>query len=145
LLNQVKKAHTTGRLAMTLRQSVATCYRRYADFTGRASRSEYWWFVLFAGLVEMAGVVLAVLMARSSAAGVLVALFVLFGLFVLGTILPTFAVWVRRLHDTDHSGAWWFIGLIPVIGGIVLFVFLVSKGTPAPNRYGPPTNQARSG
>jgi uncharacterized membrane protein YhaH (DUF805 family) len=129
---------------MTFGEAVSTCFRKYADFTGRASRSEYWWFVLFQYLILVVAVMVAAALARgSSGAGATV--FVLLGVFWLGMILPQLAVWVRRLHDTGHSGAWWLIGLIPFFGILVLFVFLVSEGTPGPNPYGPPPGRAQGG
>ena len=97
--------------------------RKYADFSGRASRKEYWLFFLGQSVI---GIVLA-----------LVLLFpVLYFMFLLGTIVPALAVLVRRLHDTNRSGWWLFITFVPVVGGIAMFVFLVLEGTSGDNDYG---------
>ncbi len=100
---------------MTFQESVKTCFSKYADFTGRATRSEYWWFVLFVVLV--------------SAATSLVS-HVLSALFSLATFLPSIAAAARRLHETNRSGWWQLIALVPVIGIIVLIVFLAQEGRP---------------
>lgn len=123
--------------------------RRYADFSGRSRRKEYWMYVLFLIIVF---VVLSVLdsmlgLGGSSSsdlstsgervgASASVHGGVLTIIFWLATLVPSIAVGVRRLHDTDRSGWWLLIGLIPLIGGIVLLVFNVSEGTRGPNRFG---------
>jgi uncharacterized membrane protein YhaH (DUF805 family) len=122
---------------MSFGESIATCFSKYADFTGRASRPEYWWFYLFVFVVNL------VLMFtwigsfsdpfRSSFPSGLILSFV-FGLVVL---LPSLAALVRRLHDTGKSGAYFFFVLIPFVGGIILLVFLAIEGDPGPNMYGP--------
>lgn len=102
--------------------------RKYAEFNGRARRTEYWMFVLFNFI---AYVVLGVAERILHLSGVLSAAY---GLAVL---IPSLAVSVRRLHDTDRSGWWLLIGLIPLIGAIVLIVFAVQEGQATPNKYGP--------
>lgn len=95
-------------------------------FNGRASRSAFWWFTL---LVFVIAVVIDIIAASAK----LTALpYVVEALIAIVTI----ALQVRRLHDTDRSGFWWFIGLIPLVGGIVLLVFDCLPGTPGPNRFG---------
>ncbi len=94
---------------MTFQESIRVCFSKYADFNGRADRSEYWWFILFLIIVS-----LATSMVSS----------VLSGLFSLGTLLPSIAVTTRRLHDTNRSGWWQLIAVVPLIGIIVLIVFL---------------------
>jgi uncharacterized membrane protein YhaH (DUF805 family) len=98
-------------------------------FNGRASRSAYWWYALALLIVD---VVLQIIsgVAGSSALAVLVSLI----LIVVG--LSGLSVGIRRLHDTDKSGWWILIGLIPIIGTIILIVFLCTPGTPGPNRFG---------
>lgn len=103
---------------MTFTDSIKTCFNKYATFEGTASRSEYWWFMLFLFLASAAANVI------SETLGVL---------FTLATILPSIAAACRRLHDTDRSGWWQLIVLVPVIGWIVLIVFLVQESRP--NRY----------
>ena len=117
--------------------AVTTGFRKYADFSGRASRSEYWWWGLFVFLVGILALVLdAVLFPGLRRSGASVG--VLQAIAGLALFLPGLAVAVRRFHDTDRSGWWWLIWLIPIIGWIVLIVFLASSGTPGANRFGPP-------
>ena len=122
-------------------EAVATCFRKYATFSGRARPSEFWWWVLF--LVILWAVIGAVAGAAGSIdefgdldsnAGAAA----LLGVVSLGLILPNLAVAVRRLHDTGRSGWFLFLGLIPCIGGILLLVFYASAGDPGPNKFGPP-------
>ncbi|MET0271032.1 MAG: DUF805 domain-containing protein [Sphingomonas sp.] len=132
--------------------------RRYAQFTGRARRKEYWMFALF---IVIASIVLAIVESvlgigtTTTTSGVPADAYGfaysadhnmgwLSGLFALAMLIPSIAVGVRRLHDTDRSGWWMLIGLIPLIGGIVLFVFMVTSGTRGPNRFGPDPVEADS-
>jgi len=103
--------------------------KKYADFTGRARRGEFWWFYLANGIIGWSLIILS-----------LAAPFVLLAwlIFVIGTIIPILAVAVRRLHDTNRSGATVLLALVPIVGPIILIVFLASSGTPGDNRYGPP-------
>lgn len=121
-------------------------YRRYAEFSGRSRRMEYWMFALFETIVFLVLYILMFAgMPATDADGQMLeapgALFyvvmLLLLVFCLGTIIPALAVTVRRLHDTDRSGWWWWIQLIPFIGAIVMLVFMVLDGTPGPNRFGP--------
>lgn len=107
--------------------------RKYATFTGRARRKEYWMYWLIYVLISI------VLMFVDGIAGTLNAdtgtgLFS--SIFMLGTLLPSLAVTVRRLHDTDRNGWWILLGFIPLIGGLILLIFTVKAGDPAENRYG---------
>ncbi|HKK77233.1 MAG TPA: DUF805 domain-containing protein [Saprospiraceae bacterium] len=106
--------------------------RSYSDFSGRARRSEFWYFVLFNFLISLGlGAIDAILgLEMGGNVGILG---LLYSLFVL---IPSLAVAVRRLHDTDRTGWWILIGLIPIIGFIVLIVFYVQEGTPGENEYG---------
>lgn len=107
--------------------------RKYAVFEGRARRMEYWMFVLINCLII---VVLSVvdtvvgLFSLGDSVGALT------GLYWLVVLVPSVAVTVRRLHDTDRSGWWALLALLPVLGTIVLFVFCVLDGTPGANRFG---------
>ncbi len=108
--------------------------KKYAVFSGRSRRMEYWYFVLFNIIVAivLAGIdALLGTFSSSSSIGLLS------GIYGLAVIIPSLAVTVRRLHDIDRSGWWIFINLIPLIGAIVLLVFAVSEGTAGNNRYGP--------
>jgi uncharacterized membrane protein YhaH (DUF805 family) len=101
--------------------------QRYAKFDGRAGRSEFWWFVL-ANLIISA--VLNIL-------GNVTSLFtVLAVVYSLGVLIPGIAVAIRRLHDTDKSGWFLLLALIPIVGFIILIVFYAMEGTPGPNKYG---------
>lgn len=117
---------------MSFGQAVSTVLtQKYATFSGRARRSEYWFFYLFNVVV---GAVLNGLAAVTGAKAVsYVALIVL-----LALLIPNLAVAARRLHDTGRTGWWLLIGVIPIIGAIVLIVFLASDSQPQTNSYGPP-------
>ena len=108
--------------------------KKYATFEGRARRSEYWYFVLFYVLVIFVLVIVDGLAGTFSEEAE-IGLFS--GLFMLATILPSLAVMVRRLHDTDRSGWWVLINLIPIVGALVLLVFTVLDSQPGTNRFGP--------
>lgn len=103
---------------MTFSESIQTCFKKYADFNGCASRSEYWWWVLF--------IVLAIV-------GLSLVSEPLGAIFNLAILLPTIAVTARRLHDTDRSGWLQLVGLIPLIGLIVLFWY--AQEGKHPNRF----------
>jgi uncharacterized membrane protein YhaH (DUF805 family) len=100
---------------------------RYAQFTGRSRRAEFWWYAL-AGLII--GIAFNILIAISSF------FWVIYAIYGLAVLIPGLAVGVRRLHDTDKSGWWLLIALVPLVGIIVLIVFWATDGTPGPNQYG---------
>ena len=103
------------------------CWKKYATFEGRARRKEYWMFVLFNFIAAfVAGL----------ADGIL-GTCILFPLYSLAALVPSLAVMVRRLHDTNRSGWWFLIGFVPLIGGIWLLILLVLDGTLGGNRFGP--------
>ena len=100
--------------------------KKYAVFNGRAGREEYWYFVLFN---IIASVVLSIVDHFLGIA--------LFGsLYALAVLLPGIGVSIRRLHDTNRSGWWLLIAFIPLIGAIVLLVFMVQEGTSDNNQFG---------
>jgi uncharacterized membrane protein YhaH (DUF805 family) len=99
---------------------------KYAVFTGRAQRAEYWYFVLFNSLFWIGLRIF----------DRLIGIQILSNVYALAVFIPGLAVAVRRLHDTDRSGWWLLIGLIPVIGWIILIIFLAEDGQPQENRYG---------
>ena len=124
----------SGTTSMGFPDAVRSVLTQYATFTGRARRAEYWWFALFSVVVVMVAAII------DAAIG-----FPLLQLVVsLGLVIPSLAVGVRRLHDTDRSGWWLLLGLVP-FGGIVLLVFYCLEGQPAPNRYGPDPKAPLSG
>jgi uncharacterized membrane protein YhaH (DUF805 family) len=106
---------------MALIDSVQTCFVKYADFQGRASRAEFWHWALF-NLVVSIG--LSVVSEWLSIA------------FTLATLLPYIAVTTRRLHDTDRGGWSQLVGLIPVIGWVLMLVWLAQPAPPDVNRFG---------
>ncbi|MDX1462312.1 MAG: DUF805 domain-containing protein [Marinirhabdus sp.] len=116
----------------------------YANFDGRARRSEYWYFSLLNILITVVfGFILVVMGALSDRAGEPPVTFYLvlmvLALAYLMLLLPSIAVAVRRLHDTDKSGWWYLLGVIPIInyvGGIVLLIFYCTEGTRGANQYG---------
>jgi uncharacterized membrane protein YhaH (DUF805 family) len=121
---------------MSFTAAVRSVLSQYVGFGGRARRAEYWWFVLFSVLVGIVTSILDIALGTDFEGSVTSG--GLFNLIAnLALLLPSLAVAVRRLHDTDRSGWWILIALIPLIGAIVLLVFFVQDGTAGPNRFGP--------
>ena len=125
---------------MTFGQSVATCFAKYVDFSGRATRPEFWWFFLFNAIAT-----LVASMVDSAVSG---RMHLTFGmtwalsadrpaqaLVTLGLLLPNLAVGARRLHDIGRTGWWQLMALIPCLGLIVLVVFWCTAGDRHQNRY----------
>lgn len=115
--------------------------RRYAEFSGRSRRKEYWMFFLLnlligalVGLVFLVGYYAG--MSQTEMDTYLMPLVWLSCLVSLAFVIPGLAVTVRRLHDTDRSGWMILIGLIPLVGGIILLIWYCTEGTPGPNRFG---------
>lgn len=106
---------------MTFTESISTCFSKYASFDGTASRSEYWWFMLFLFVTS------AVVSIVNESLGIV---------FNLATFIPSIAAACRRLHDTDRSGWLQLLFLVPVIGWIIVIVFLAQESRP--NRYSQP-------
>ena len=111
---------------MSFTDAIRDGFSKYVTFSGRSSRSAYWWWYLFGILV------LVVSLAIDYALG---AGGILYVLVALAMLLPNLAVLVRRLHDAGHSGWWLLIGLLPLIGAIVLLVFTL-QGSDQPNQWG---------
>ena len=109
--------------------------KNYVGFSGRSRRSEYWSFTLFYLVLAIVLSVLDGIVFGGSVDGKGTP--VLSGLFMLAMLLPSIAVGIRRLHDTDRSGWWLLIGLVPLVGFIVLIVFFVQDSKPGDNRFGP--------
>lgn len=119
---------------MSFGQAVSACFAKYGDFTGRARRAEYWYWVLFTFLANFAVSFLAGLLfgvGSSEQIG-------LYWLALLSLALPGFTALVRRLHDTNRSG-WWYWIILTIIGAIPLLIWLCEEGTPGDNKYGPRT------
>lgn len=114
-------------------------FQKYADFSTRSRRSEYWYFTLFNVLAVF---VLAMVGGMiSEVIGSEVGLIPLF-IYYFGVLIPSLAVGVRRLHDTGRSGWWLLISLVPLIGSIVLLVFYCEDSNPGPNKWGPNPKEA---
>jgi uncharacterized membrane protein YhaH (DUF805 family) len=109
--------------------------KKYAEFTGRARRKEYWMFVL---LVFAIYIVAAIIDGILGMGGMIAGAYgPLMTIAALALLIPSIAVGIRRLHDTNRSGWWLLIGLIPIVGSIILLVFFVLEGSRGPNQYGP--------
>ena len=115
---------------MGFEEAVRSALNKYADFNGRARRSEYWYFVLFTFLVS-----LAISVVGTPIGGPWLVR-VLNGLFTLAIFIPSLALVFRRLHDTGHTGLWFLLGFFPLTA-IVLIVFLCLDSQPGANEYGP--------
>lgn len=102
--------------------------KKYVVFEGRARRKEFWMFVLFSLIISLVLGVLDSVLKLNGTLGMI---------YSLAVFLPSLAVSIRRLHDTDRSGWWNLIGLVPVIGFIMLIVFAATDSTPGQNKYGP--------
>jgi len=113
--------------------AVRSVLTRYAVFSGRARRSEYWFFVLFNVLVSIVAAVLDRAVGSDLGGGTGVVSLVV----TLALLVPGLAVSWRRLHDTGRSGAWFLIVLVPLVGPIVLLVFQCLDSQPGANRFGP--------
>lgn len=106
----------------------------YANFEGRARREEYWMFTLFNIIFIIAIMLISGLLAGAFDAPAFMGLYII---YALGVLIPGIAVAVRRLHDTNKSGWFYLVALIPFIGSIWLIVLLVTEGDSGPNQYGP--------
>ena len=133
---------------MSFLEAIKTCFQKFAEFQGRASRPEFWWFVLLYYIIILAPALPLLALASNSprrtslgfdesVSGVALFFVFLTGVAVLAFIIPYLAAWFGRLHDTGKSGWWWLLALLP-FGWIVLLVFLVSEGDRGLNQYGPP-------
>lgn len=112
--------------------------KKYAVFSGRARRKEYWMFVLINFVIIMVLEGLFIFPTLMSGSGEFPTFgYILVMLYALAIFLPALGVMVRRLHDVGKSGWWYFIALIPFIGGIWLLVLLIGDSQPGTNKYGP--------
>ena len=116
---------------MNFQESIEKCLKNYANFKGRASRSEYWFFILFGILVSIGTVILDLLLFDSS--GTYSPLNTIAG---LALIIPQLSAGCRRLHDIGKSG-WWQLLYITIIGGIVVLIWLVTDTIKRKNQFGP--------
>ncbi len=108
--------------------------KNYVGFSGRARRKEYWMFTLFNAIaIILLSIIDGIISSANSQSG----FGMLSSIYLLAVFLPSIAVTTRRLHDTDRSGWWQLLMLIPVIGTVVLLVFTAMDGTRGDNRFGP--------
>ena len=126
---------------MGFTEAIKTNFSKYVTFSGRAPRSEFWWWALFTflgnlilGAIDMALFGTTVVGPEGFSAQTNFS--PLAGIFSLAVLLPSISVAVRRLHDTNRSGWWWWLILIPLVGIIVLIVFWATEGTRGTNTYG---------
>ncbi|WP_343615141.1 DUF805 domain-containing protein [Flavobacterium sp.] len=113
-------------------------FENYANFKGRARRSEYWYFALASSLICFALIIIGLIIG-GILGDALTGVFIGYGLFLLyglATLLPGLAVTVRRMHDIGKSGWYYFVSFIPFIGGIWALILLCTEGNYGPNQYG---------
>ncbi|MCC5922249.1 MAG: DUF805 domain-containing protein [Crocinitomicaceae bacterium] len=119
------------------------CLRQFTDFKGRARRKEYWMFTLFNMIFAFAAMLLDNIFGIADPE---LGYGLIYGFYTLGVFVPSLAVAVRRLHDTDHSGWMILIAFIPIIGAIWLLVLFVKEGDKGSNRFGPdPKSESQTG
>jgi uncharacterized membrane protein YhaH (DUF805 family) len=123
-----KRIFISPHLILCVMEWFIKCLKQYADFSGRARRKEYWMFTLFVCIFWF---ILLMIMFTVPILG-----FVVFVIFALGMIVPNLAVLVRRLHDVGKSGWMYLIVLIPLAGGIWLFVLMCLDSQPGANKWG---------
>lgn len=127
---------------MGLKEAVVSVFSKYATFSGRATRSEYWFFYLFnvimcLGLVAVCAILGAIFKGAAGAVGGYTVGTILYWIYALAAFIPYLAVSVRRLHDTGRSGFNLFWMFLPIIGAILLLVYFVTASNPGDNAYGP--------
>ena len=125
--------------------AVQRFFKKYATFTGRASRSEYWWWALVQVIVSFGLMIVALATTAGptvdevgnpvAPSGLGLVFFIIYLLWGLATIVPHLALSVRRLHDTNRSGFWFFIVFVPLVGGIILLVFMLLDSNPEGARF----------
>lgn len=119
-----------------------TVLKKYVEFSGRARRKEFWMFTLFNVIISIILGIIDRIIGTDYGNG---SSGLLSTIYSLGVLLPSIAVGIRRLHDTNRSGWWILIGLIPCVGWIILIVFYATEGVAGPNQYGPDPKAAERG
>ena len=119
---------------MDIQTSMKTCFNKYATFSGRASRSEYWFFILFGILGGIVTLIIDVMILDYSIESEYTPINLIFSLIL---IIPSIAVACRRLHDVNKSG-WWQLIWLTIIGGILLLIWYFKEGEKRKNRFGTP-------
>ncbi len=120
---------------MTFVEAIKSGFKNMTKFEGRSTRSEYWWFFLFYVLCAIVANILGAILFHSDGTGMSGGGLALLCLVALAFLLPSLSLAFRRLHDTNRSGWWLLLALVPV-GGLVLLIFYCLPGTPGPNKYG---------
>jgi len=123
----VEVINETGVIKMTFTEAIQSVLKNYANFSGRARRSEYWYWNL---AVIILYVLLAIVGRFSDALSVVI------GLVFFASVIPSMTVLVRRLHDVDKSGWWLLLGLIPIFGYIIISIWNIQEGTKGTNGHG---------
>ena len=116
---------------MSFSEAVKSGFDHYVKFDGRADRPAFWWWFLFTILAAIAAEIVDAIIGTHF----------IYLIVALALILPNLSVAIRRLHDTDRTGWWILIGLIPIVGFIVLLIFYLQDGDDGPNKYGPPMGE----
>ena len=118
---------------MDFMTAVRTCFQKYANISGRAPRSEYWWFALFMVIASFVlGIIDGLIFGMGPGNVGILGL-----IFSLGTLLPSICVGGRRLHDVGRSAWWMLLIFIPIVGWLVLLWWAIQPGTPGTNDFGP--------
>ncbi|MDR4936889.1 DUF805 domain-containing protein [Rossellomorea marisflavi] len=110
--------------------------KQYADFSGRTRRQEYWMYMLFYSIFGIILYGVAVIGMAMQSEGIILLGMGIYILYTLALLVPTLAITVRRLHDTGRSGFWYFIGFVPLVGGIILLVFCCLDSENGNNQWG---------
>ena len=116
---------------MTFTEAVKSVFSKYATFSGRARRKEYWYFVLFNMVVSIVIGMLARAIGGENLERTLT------GIWSIAVLIPGLAVVWRRLHDIGKSGGWWFLVFVPLVGWIILLIWFCQDSQPGENQYGP--------
>jgi uncharacterized membrane protein YhaH (DUF805 family) len=114
---------------MNFYAAIKSAFSQYATFSGRASRSEFWFFYLFLVIASFVAASIDALVLNNQNSYLTLILF-------LATLIPLIAITTRRLHDTDRSGWWQLLPFIPLVGAIILIIWLCTASTPGSNRFG---------
>jgi uncharacterized membrane protein YhaH (DUF805 family) len=117
---------------MGFSEAVKSGFDHYTTFDGRANKPAFWWWFLFQIIVYIAAEIVDAILGTT----------IFWIIVALGLLLPNLSVAIRRLHDTNRTGWWILIGLIPLVGFIVLLIFYLQQSDPGPNDYGPPMAEA---
>jgi uncharacterized membrane protein YhaH (DUF805 family) len=112
---------------MGFTQAISAGFSNYVNFSSRACRSEYWYWILFIIIADVVAAIIDQVLGMQ----------LVTGLFGVATLIPNIAIAIRRLHDLDRTGWWILLGFIPLIGWIILLIWYITKGTDGPNRFGP--------